>query len=217
MSLADRSRLWLELAMLYVALPFVIALAYRLSPVPLVALLAPILVLVIALLSRAPEFSWRELLRTGVSRSQLVQIAALFILLGSAMTAFVFMYLPGEFLSFPRKRPYPWLAVMVIYPLVSVTAQELMFRVLFRFRYGELFSGNLRRVVVVNAALFAFAHIVFWSWITILVSFAGGLIFAWRYFTTQSFWAVVLEHSLYGTLIFTVGLGRYFLAGVPFS
>jgi hypothetical protein len=30
---------------------------------------------------------------------------------------------------------------------------------------------------------------------------------------TQSFLAVVLEHALYGDLIFTIGLGRFFFTG----
>ena len=31
---------------------------------------------------------------------------------------------------------------------------------------------------------------------------------------TRSFWAVFLEHTLWGGLVFTVGLGRYFFTGV---
>ena len=41
-----------------------------------------------------------------------------------------------------------------------------------------------------------------------------ALLFAWRYQSSRSYWALVLEHALYGNLIFTVGLGRYFYTGV---
>jgi membrane protease YdiL (CAAX protease family) len=47
-----------------------------------------------------------------------------------------------------------------------------------------------------------------------VLSFFGGLIFAWRYLRTNSFWAVALEHALYGNLIFTIGLGVYFFTGI---
>ena len=37
---------------------------------------------------------------------------------------------------------------------------------------------------------------------------------ALRYALTRSFWAVYLEHTLWGALVFTVGLGRFFFTGV---
>jgi CAAX protease family protein len=46
------------------------------------------------------------------------------------------------------------------------------------------------------------------------MSFIGGLIFAYRFARTRSFFAVWLEHALYGDLIFTIGLGRFFFTGV---
>ena len=35
-----------------------------------------------------------------------------------------------------------------------------------------------------------------------------------RYAVTRSFWAVFVEHTLWGALVFTVGLGRFFFTGV---
>ncbi len=42
----------------------------------------------------------------------------------------------------------------------------------------------------------------------------GGMQFARRSYKTKSFWAVWFEHTLWGWLIFTVGLGDYFFTGV---
>jgi uncharacterized protein len=39
---------------------------------------------------------------------------------------------------------------------------------------------------------------------------ASGLLFALRYAVTRSLRAVYLEHTLWGGLVFTVGLGRFF-------
>ena len=43
---------------------------------------------------------------------------------------------------------------------------------------------------------------------------AAELLFAMRYAATRSYWAVVLEHTLWGWLVFTTGLGRYVFTGV---
>ena len=53
--------------------------------------------------------------------------------------------------------------------------------------------------VVANAALFAFAHVIFESWITIAVSFLGGLIFAWRYAVTG--WFAFMLSLMFGHYI----------------
>jgi hypothetical protein len=208
---------WVELAALYVAVPLIVYVLAARQSVPLVALTALIAAAIVLFLGLDPSFSWKRLFGTAIPTVQLVRILAMFLPLGGVIAAYAFMAMPQDFLALPRRRPDVWLAVMIFYPLVSVTAQEIMFRVFFLHRYGALFEGRLAFAVLLNAALFAFAHIVFASWITIFISFAGGLIFAWRYLTARSFWAVVLEHSLYGNLIFTVGLGRDFLAGVPFA
>ncbi len=68
--------------------------------------------------------------------------------------------------------------------------------------------------ILVNGVLFAFGHIMFQNWVAIISCLVGGLLFAWRYLRTGSLWAVMFEHMLYGNLIFTVGLGRYFFTGV---
>jgi membrane protease YdiL (CAAX protease family) len=86
--------------------------------------------------------------------------------------------------------------------------------VFFFHRYGPLFAHARQALIVLNAVYFAFGHIIFMSMPSVVLSFFGGLLFAWRYDRTRSYWAVVLEHSLYGNLIFTVGLGRHFYTGV---
>ena len=41
----------------------------------------------------------------------------------------------------------------------------------------------------------------------------GGWLFADTYSRTRSLWLASAEHALYGCLVFTVGLGRYFYGG----
>ena len=202
---------------IYAVAPFgVYALVYD-AGVPLLGVLAPVFVLFVLALSLDRTFSWRELFITPLTRTELRRILTLFVVLGSGIAGIAYFLNPQQFFGFPRHSPGLWLAVMVLYPLVSVTAQEIMYRVLFAHRYLGLFGGNLGLAVFINAVLFAYSHLIFENWVSIIVSFAGGLIFAYRYFSSRSFWGVCLEHALYGNLIFTVGLGRYFFTGVPFG
>jgi hypothetical protein len=110
---------------------------------------------------------------------------------------------------------------MILYPAISVVTQEIYFRVFYFHRYGPVFGPHRAAAIAVNATLFAFAHAVIFGyrhtpfhWGAAGLSFAGGLIFACRFSHTKSFWAVALEHSLYGDLIFTIGLGAFFFTGV---
>jgi uncharacterized protein len=111
------------------------------------------------------------------------------------------------------ERPGRWLKIMTLYPFTSVLAQEFVYRVFFFHRYGPLFS-NRWLLIAANALAFGFAHILFRNWIAVAGTLAGGVLFAWRYERTRSFWAVWTEHTLWGWLVFTVGLGIYFFTGV---
>jgi hypothetical protein len=46
---------------------------------------------------------------------------------------------------------------------------------------------------------------------------AGGLLFARDYARHRSLSLTCLEHSLYGCLIFTIGLGRFFYTGAAWK
>ncbi len=121
--------------------------------------------------------------------------------------------MPEQFLNLPPTRMKRWLKLLVLYPFTSVLAQEFVYRVFFFHRYGTLFKDH-RTLILVNGLAFAFAHVLFRNWIALTLTFAGGMLFAWRYDRTKSFWAIWLEHTLWGWLIFTVGLGSYFFTGV---
>ena len=103
---------------------------------------------------------------------------------------------------------------MLAYPVLSVVAQELVFRTFFFHRYGPLFRGHKWLAIVVNGAAFGFAHIIFGNIIAVLGTFVVGCLLAYRYYESRSFLAVWFEHSLYGCLVFSVGLGRFFFTGI---
>ncbi|WP_309227365.1 CPBP family glutamic-type intramembrane protease [Micromonospora thermarum] len=112
----------------------------------------------------------------------------------------------------PREAPLIWVAVVVLYPLVSVYPQELILRVFLFHRYAPLLSaGSL--AVAASAAAFGFAHVIFGSVWSVLLTLLGGGLFAWRYRRTRSLLAASVEHALYGVLAFTIGLGDLFYHG----
>ena len=105
-------------------------------------------------------------------------------------------------------------SIMLLYPLLSVIPQELIYRTFFFHRYGPLFGEARWLAIAVNGLLFGFAHVIFGSYVSIVLTAFLGCLVAWRYDETRSFWAVWLEHSLYGCLVFTIGLGHYFFTGI---
>ena len=64
-----------------------------------------------------------------------------------------------------------------------------------------------------NATLFSFAHLMYWSWIVAVMTFCGGLVFAFSYVRQHNFPQAVLLHAIAGQLIFAIGMGMFFYSG----
>lgn len=202
------------MALLYVAAPLGVYSLLHDYRIPLFKIFPVMFIVFVVILTLDRTFSWREALSRGISRRVLAGILGTFAIVAPAFAVFAWYDSPQRFLAFPLYAQSLWLMVMVIYPLVSVTTQEIMFRLFFYGRYRALFGDNAHAAILVNGVLFAFVHIIFQSWVTIVISLLGGVLFAWRYETTRSFWAVCLEHALWGNLLFTLGMGQYFYTGV---
>lgn len=209
-------RIWLliEMLLFFVATPIVIYSLLYDYRIPLFKILLPVFLFFIVFLTLDRSFSWRKTLGTGIRWRDLAGILILLAIAGPALVIFAMEDVPQRFLAFPRYAQEVWITVMIVYPVVSVTTQEIMYRVFFFHRYKPLIGSDPQSAIMLNAVLFSFSHIVFQNVTTLIISLLGGILFAWRYHSSRSFWAVVLEHSIYGNLIFTVGLGRYFYTGV---
>jgi len=118
--------------------------------------------------------------------------------------------LPGGVVvgSLGRTRPESLLALLLFYAGISVTSQEFLYSSFFFWRYRPLFSPGF--LVGLNAVVFAVAHLVYDSWVSIGLALAGRVIMARIYRRHGSFWGVWLVHLLLGVAVFLVGLGRYF-------
>lgn len=111
-----------------------------------------------------------------------------------------------------RTKPTLWMLVMLLYPILSVAPQEIIFREFFFVRYATFFSDRTM-LMMASAVAFAFAHIFFHNWVAPLLCLIGGGMFASTYARHRSLLLVSIEHALYGCFIFTLGLGRYFYHG----
>ncbi|MFB7723853.1 CPBP family intramembrane glutamic endopeptidase [Nocardia sp. NPDC056100] len=179
------------------------------SPIPvLLALAAGATVY----LRRSSGFDRDALWRSAAVREQARPMAALAGASALALTTAVAVRRREDLFDLPRSNPAIWLAVMVLYPALSVYPQELIFRSFLFHRYAPVF-GEGRAMVAASAAAFGYVHIVFGSWFSVAASGVGGWIFADRYAKTQSLFTASVEHSVYGIMVFTVGLGRYFYHG----
>jgi hypothetical protein len=110
--------------------------------------------------------------------------------------------------ALPTARPENLLGLLLFYAGVSVTSQEFLYSSFFFWRYRPLFSPGF--LVALNAVVFAIAHMVYDSWVSILLALAGRVIMARIYRRHGNFWGVWLIHVLFGVAVFLVGLGRYF-------
>lgn len=199
-----------EYVLLFFGLASVYTVLFRgTSPIPFLLVLG---LAVVAYLLRSSGFDRASLWRRGTFRSQARSIAVLWCLAAVCLSVTVALFRPNLLFALPSENPLIWALVMVLYPLLSVYPQELIFRGFVFQRYAPVF-GEGTRMVAASAVAFGFVHIAFGSWVSVAMTIVGGWIFATRYRRTQSLFTVSVEHALYGMLVFTVGLGEYFYHG----
>lgn len=174
--------------------------------------IAVVCVVAVVLLHLTPGWRWRELVDPRGLVRWLPFVAGFTVLAAGVMAALVLWLRPYAFLSMPLQRTELWLAIMALYPLLSVLGQEIVFRPLFFRRYGALLGWPWLRILI-NAAVFALAHLFYQNWIALSLTFLGGVAFAYAYEKSSSFPVVFLMHMLAGQALFTLGLGGFFYHG----
>ena len=199
---------WAEFAALFVALPLVMALF--LPPHRMFAALFLFSLGGLGLLVVTGGFDWRFLRRgwrqppwreAGLVALAVLVCGAAVLLIGGR----------GQVFSLPRRAPDLMLMILLLYPLLSALPQELIFRALFFHRYGAMMPSR-RVALAVNAAVFAHAHLMYWSVVVLVFTAVGGWLFA-RAYLDRGFPAAWLLHAVAGNAIFMVGMGAYFYTG----
>jgi uncharacterized protein len=199
-------RLGCEFAGLYLLMPLLLWWLGRGREVLPVLWLASVLALLVLLAQAGSAARLASLLRwqgwSDVWRPMLGRT----LFAAVTLTVLLWLWRPEWLFAFPRQRPRIWLMVIVLYPLLSVLPQGIVYRALFYARY----AGLWRRPVSARLATtlsFSLAHLVFNNAGALVLTFIGGWIFAGLYERTQSLPISCLEHAIYGNLLFTIGWG----------
>ena len=199
---------WAEFAALFVLAPLLIALF--LPPRMMFPALALFSLGGLGLLLLTGGFDWRFLRRgwwhLPWAEAGLVALAVL-----ATGAAILSATRPEALFFLPRNAPQFMLLIALLYPLLSALPQELIFRALFFHRYGALMPSR-RAAMLANAAVFAHAHLMYWSVVVLVMTAVGGWLFA-RAYLDRGFPAAWFLHALAGNAIFLVGMGAYFYTG----
>ncbi len=201
----------LEMVLLFVGVPLVLV-----SPLPIPARLGIGLVAVIyavIVMYRMGLFRRADLFKIDF-KTGAKDVLLRFILLAVVTTAMMFYLDPENLFIVPRKSLALWVFILFVYTILSVFPQELLYRTFFMNRYSDILI-NKWVMILVNAALFSFCHIIFNHYLVYIFTFLGGILFAMTYRKTRSFVFVSFEHALYGLWLFTVGMGEMLAFPMP--
>lgn len=135
-----------------------------------------------------------------------------FLIIIITTTTFVYFTDKTNLFTVVLNKPILWIAILIFYTLFSVYPQELIYRTFFFKRYQSLFK-NEHIFILLNALIFSLAHLLFKNTLVIFLTFLGGLLFAITYNKTKSTLLVSIEHAIYGSWLFTVGMGN--MLGFP--
>lgn len=203
--------IWLtaEFLAIFVALPLLIY--YRRLPnypIPMLLLAAggAFLYLLASGYPRAELTSW------GDARPHLPALLVRDAILSAGLGVCVWIFARGRLFSLIRRSPLLWALVFVMYPLISVYPQELLYRTFFFHRYEPLF-GTGWGMITASALAFGFVHIIFRHWLPVSLCFVGGFLFAYTYHVSGSLLLACLDHAIFGNFLFTIGLGDFFYHG----
>lgn len=195
--------------MLFLGVPVLLRCTPRKLP-PL-----PILWLVTAAclfyLLRDPTFNRTQLWNPAPLASHLFSILTLFAVGAALLGIAVYLCARGLMFNLVRAHPLLWALIMLLYPVLSVYPQGVIYRAFLMRRYQPLFGSDWG-LILASAVAFSLMHLIFRNPIALILTFVGGLLFAWRYRQTGSLVVSSFEHALYGCFLFTLGLGRYFYA-----
>ncbi|MCF7499477.1 CPBP family glutamic-type intramembrane protease [Pseudoalteromonas sp. L1] len=203
---------WFEFTLIFVSLPL---LGFLLRA-HLANWLIPALIILMAvcsmLLLSDPHFKRFRLTSLGEFSAVKRRLFSFFFL-GALFSGMFYGIMNQEnWFSMPRNSFYDWLMLLLLYPILSVMPQELIFRTYFFHRYKHIMPSKTVRIIV-SASVFALAHIVYANILAVLLAFLGGLLFSYTYAQSRSTFVCVIEHSLWGLWMFTLGLGDVLDAG----
>tara|TARA_R110002050_G_scaffold100607_2_gene208389 strand:- start:37059 stop:37721 length:663 start_codon:yes stop_codon:yes gene_type:complete len=145
----------------------------------------------------SPHLNWNRFWKETIIRLLLIAFLT---------TLFVWLNDTESLFEVVINKPAMWFKFLLIYSFFSVYPQELLYRTFFFKRYKMLFKSK-SFFFFVNAIVFSLAHLFFKNTLVLILTFLGGLLFALTFKKTGSTLLVSIEHAIYGSWLFTVGMG----------
>lgn len=173
------------------------------------SVLLPLLVGIILILRYRTGFQFRELIKLNISRKTWIKHGYILILIFAILFLAVKIFIPEKLFNLPKGNFWIWIAISVFYPVFSAFAQEVIYRTFIYRRYSGIFSKNWI-FILASATVFSYVHIVYYSPVSIILTFFGGLYLAKAYIDTKSVLFTSILHGLMGNIVFAIGLGEYF-------
>lgn len=196
---------WIEIIFLYIGIPllffFDLLPVHKLIPLIIVSLIFLYIIL------RDKSFKRHQFKLNGFKAWSMIFYRTSIIII--FLLVYVWHTFPEQLFQMPTERTLFWVVLLLMYPLWSVIPQEFVYRVYFYHRFSGLLK-NRNLLVILNAIMFSFSHIIFENWVALVFTFVASIMFSLTYLRYRSYSIIVLEHVLYGSLIFTIGPGEFF-------
>ncbi|MEP0265446.1 CPBP family glutamic-type intramembrane protease [Dokdonia sp.] len=193
-----------ELFILFIALPLSLLLPYDFR-IKGISILVAFVYLLFVLFKKTPV---RFKIMKGIDwRSFWKATAIKFVGIAVITSIYVYIMDASALFCVPRNKPDLWVTILFVYTFLSVWPQEVIYRTFFFERYGSFFK-NKKLLIFINAIVFCMAHLFLRNTLVTVLTFIGGLLFAYTYSKTKSTTFVSIEHALYGNWLFTVGMGQ---------
>jgi len=193
----------LEFLLIFIILPVSLALQYPLWIKMFLCLIGFVYVIYVLLkvennkFKMSIQFHWNSFWKQTFFKFIAIAILTIALVYITDKTALFHVVLHKPLLLF---------IIVFAYSVFSVYPQELIYRTLYFQRYKSLFKSDAL-FVFVNAIVFSMAHLMFKNTLVLIITFLGGLLFALTYVKTKSTVLVTIEHAIYGSWLFTVGMG----------
>ena len=200
---------YIEFFSLFVLIPLSYAFPYSLFLKAGIGVLGFVYVLFVLIRVEGVSLKLKQALDWNLFWKQTV---AKLIIIAIGTSSYVFFTEREALFQVVLNQPLKWLTLLFIYSCFSVYPQELLYRTFFFTRYAEMFKTT-SLLICINATVFALGHLFFKSTLVLVLTSIGGLLFALTYVKTKSTFLVTIEHALYGSWLFTVGMGQ--MLGFP--
>lgn len=173
------------------------------------SILLPVLVALILYFRKQKDFKIHDLIRLNVTKKEWIRQGIAATLTALFLMAYVLIFEPENLFNLPKGNPAIWVAMLFFYPVFSAYGQEVVYRKFLFMRYKILFSKKWM-IVLASGLAFSFVHIIYFSTLSLVLTFFAGIYLALIYDQTKSVLFAAILHGVMGFLIFTVGLGQHF-------